>query len=99
MTAKTKALLVNIFFHFVVLGVVVRLSFFSDMPGEYWLGLIGMVFLTRPIVAYFYGWDMTFRNTIAADAPKYQRRIAFAISVIVYIVALFIWLGVIGHLN
>jgi len=96
MTIKTKTLLLNIIFHAVVLGIVVKSLLFPSMPDEHWIALIGLMFIMDPIIAYFYGWDMTLRGTVGAVAPKYQRIISVAILMAVYIFVLLMWLGVIG---
>ncbi|TLS73583.1 hypothetical protein FE236_13060 [Mariprofundus erugo] len=96
MKTKTKTLLLNIIFHVVVLGIVVKPLLFPSMPDEHWIALIGLMFIMDPIIAYFYGWDMTLRGTVGADAPKYQRTISVAVLMAVYIFILLMWLGVIG---
>ncbi|EAU54222.1 hypothetical protein [Mariprofundus ferrooxydans] len=96
MKTKTKTLLLNIFFHVVVLGIVVKPLLFPSMPGEHWIALIGMMYIMDPIIAFFYGWDMTLRGTVGADAPKYQRIITLLVGVAVYIFILLMWFGVIG---
>lgn len=96
MTTETKTLLLNIIFHVVVLGIVVKSLLFPSMPDEHWIALISLMFLMNLIIAYFYGWDMTFRTTVSADAPKYQRIITLLLGVAAYIFILLMWLGVIG---
>ena len=97
MTKRTKAILINMFFHFVVLGLVVRPLFYPDMINEYWLILIIMVFLMNPIVNYFYGWEMHLRGCVPADAPKLQRLSLLLLLMVVYAFAFLKWLGVIGQ--
>ena len=96
MTTKTKTLLANIFFHFGILGLVVRPLYYPNMPDEYWLILVMMIFVMHPIIAYFFGWDMRFKGlAAAADAPNIQRFSHLAMFVFGYIIGLLIWLGVI----
>jgi len=99
MTTKTKTLLLNVIFHFMILGFGVRLLFYPEMPDGHWLGLVFMTFVMRPIVAYFYGWNMTLRGTVGDDAPKFHRLSLLVILVTAYIVSLLIWLGVVDHLH
>jgi len=97
MTTKTKTLLLNLIFHFVILGFGVRLLFLPILPDEHWLVLLGMACVMDPIIAYFFGWNMTFRTTVGDDAPKSHRLFTLVVGVITYIFIFLIWLGMIGH--
>ncbi|EAU54223.1 MULTISPECIES: hypothetical protein [Mariprofundus] len=97
MTTRAKALLINIFFHFVVLGVGVRLLFFPNLPDGHWFVLLVMTFFMDPIVAYLFGWSMNMRTTVGADAPKSHRFFTFVVGLISYMFIFLIWMGVIGH--
>ncbi len=96
MTA-TKTISANIFFHFVILGLVLKpLSTLDNLFG-YWLILFGLFSFMNPIIAYFCGWDMNYgASCTPADAPKLERFAALIMSVFVYILGLLIWLGVIA---
>ena len=87
----------NILFHFGILGFIVRPLFYPDMPNEYWLILLVMIFFMGPIVAYFFGWEMRLKGYVSADAPKLQRLSLVLLLMVVYAFAFLKWLGVIGQ--
>jgi len=96
---KIKVFLTNVFFHFVVLGFVVKLLVFPTMPDlDHWLTMLIMMMFMNPIAQFYFGWEMRFKGVIPADAPKYKRVTAVAFMIAGYIFMFLSWVGVIERL-
>jgi len=92
-STRARVAIINPFFHFIVLGLVIKPLFINDLPTGHWLLLIIMVMALDPIISYFYGWDMWFRSCVPADASKFERFIVFVVITALYVYLLLDWFG------
>ena len=90
----TKTISMNIFFHFVFLGLIVSPLFLPNMPNSHWLGLFVLFLMMNPIIAYFYDWDMNIgASCVPPTSPRSGRLYLLIIMVFCYVFGFLSWLA------